>query len=626
MQCRTCAAALPDEARFCLACGADQTDPGSPTTGGAARDESAMLKDLVTRTLAGRYGVERLLGAGGMASVFLAEDLTLGRTVAIKVLPTALAHDERVVARFQREARTAARLDHPNIIPIYRVESEGILNYFVMKYVPGRSLDRLLAEDGLPGRELAERVLLEAGSALEHAHRNGVVHRDVKPANIMLDADDHVILMDFGISKVAETTAELTQTGTVMGTPTYMAPEQILGRTVDGRTDEYSLAVVAYQMVTGRLPFDGETAHAILYQHVHEKPAPPSTLQPGLPAHMDSAVLRALSKDPTARFESVADFAAAFCGVSPDEIAPTRLRGLTPRVAPTVSATPRDRSTEPTRDVRVSQRNPEPPRTGGRPGVTASAATRPLPAPAARPRPLRRWMAGVAAALAASAAVGTWSHAHARAAAATAGATAGATAAARSPLDSSEINRRDLRAAVAPTESAPTPADSGTTAPQSTEGAPERALAAGGAPRPLASDSGVGAPALVRAAADVGAGRRLQAAGATAAPARMTHPLDRRVRDVSATGSGSGAADRGRAAAQATRTAALTVNSEPWGTLSVDGVEVGPTPVAEYPLTVGRTYEIRVDRDGYRSRREMVTVAGPNEIRRRYVLEPAGSP
>ncbi|MFN2400220.1 MAG: protein kinase [Gemmatimonadaceae bacterium] len=192
MDCVTCHIPLPAEARFCHSCGSDVT-LGPSGRGGNAHDEHDQLSELrlrLARTLAGRYVVRELLGAGGMAAVFLADDLTLERAVAIKVLPPDLARDDRVVERFQREAKTAAKLDHPHIIPIHRVESEGGLNYFVMKYVPGRTLESLMAAGAVVPMDFALRILCEAASALGHAHQRGVVHRDVKPANIMLDAQD----------------------------------------------------------------------------------------------------------------------------------------------------------------------------------------------------------------------------------------------------------------------------------------------------------------------------------------------------------------------------------------------------------------------------------------------------
>ena len=270
------------------------------------------LRERLGRTLAGRYEITKLLGRGGMAVVFLAQDLTLERQVAIKVLPPEMSHDAKLIPRFQQEAKTAAKLDHPNIIPIYRVESEGGLDYFVMKYVTGNSLEQLL-EQGPISIDVARRVLREAALALGHAHKRKVVHRDVKPANIMLEEDGRVVLTDFGISKAAQGASQLTGTGTIIGTPHYMAPEQAKGLEVDGRADQYSLAVVGHQILTGKQPFDG-SAHSILYKHVFEPPPPVGDLRPDVPRDLSAALERALAKEPEQRFPTMEDFARAVGG------------------------------------------------------------------------------------------------------------------------------------------------------------------------------------------------------------------------------------------------------------------------------------------------------------------------
>jgi tRNA A-37 threonylcarbamoyl transferase component Bud32 len=270
------------------------------------------LRERLARALEGRYEILRLLGRGGMAAVFLAEDLVLERQVAIKVLPPDMTRDGQLIARFQQEAKTAARLDHPNIIPIHRVESEAGLVYIVMKYVAGQSLEDKLSKGRLP-IPLVRHILREAALALGHAHRRRIVHRDVKPANIMLDEDGRVVLTDFGISKALKATTQITGTGTIIGTPHYMAPEQAKGRQVDGRTDQYALGIVGYRALTGKLPFDGD-AHSILYQQVHEPPPSVVDRRPDTPADLSSALDRALAKDSKARFPNMEEFAAWVSG------------------------------------------------------------------------------------------------------------------------------------------------------------------------------------------------------------------------------------------------------------------------------------------------------------------------
>jgi serine/threonine protein kinase len=261
-------------------------------------DYTYELRERLTRALEGRYEIIRLLGRGGMAAVFLAEDLVLERQVAIKVLPPDMSRDGQLITRFQREAKTAARLDHPSIIPIHRVESEAGLVYIVMKYVAGRSLEEVLEGGRLPFDQV-RHILREAALALGHAHRRHVVHRDVKPANIMLDTEGRVVLTDFGISKALEGTTQITGTGTIIGTPAYMAPEQAKGQEVDGRADQYSLAIVGYRALTGKLPFEGDP-HSILYRDT--------------PPDLRLALERALAKPPRSRFRNMEEFAASVSG------------------------------------------------------------------------------------------------------------------------------------------------------------------------------------------------------------------------------------------------------------------------------------------------------------------------
>jgi serine/threonine-protein kinase len=307
LECFRCHTPIPGNSKFCLSCGADVSGGDGPTSTSSVD----IVRERLQRLIEGKYRIERLLGKGGMGQVFLAHDLTLEREVAIKVLPPDVAQDDHVVRRFQQEAKTAAKLDHPNIIPIYRVESEGGLNYFVMKYISGTSLEDLLdKKEPLPVPEI-QRILWEAACALGHAHQRAVVHRDVKPANIMFDHDGRVMLTDFGISKALQAATGLTATGMIIGTPHYMAPEQGKGAPVDGRADQYSLGVVGYRMITAELPFSGDSVHTIIYKHIYEEPPLASTKRPGIPASLTVAISRALAKEPDQRFPTMEDFATA---------------------------------------------------------------------------------------------------------------------------------------------------------------------------------------------------------------------------------------------------------------------------------------------------------------------------
>jgi len=308
MECVRCHTPLPDNSKFCFACGYDITGGGSLSST-SAQVESLMAR--LQRIVEGEYKLERLLGKGGMGAVFLAQDLTLDREVAIKVLPPDISLDEHVVKRFQQEAKTAAKLDHPNIIPIYRVESDGGLNYFVMKYVAGTSLEDVLEQKQPLTADYIQRVLWEAACALGHAHQRGIVHRDVKPANIMFDHDGRVMLTDFGISKALQAASAFTGTGMIIGTPHYMAPEQAKGQQVDGRADQYSMGVVGYRMITGQLPFGGDSVHTILYKHIFEPAPRTSSIRQDMPPHLSEAISRALAKEVDQRYATMEDFATA---------------------------------------------------------------------------------------------------------------------------------------------------------------------------------------------------------------------------------------------------------------------------------------------------------------------------
>ncbi|HEU4698468.1 MAG TPA: protein kinase [Gemmatimonadales bacterium] len=268
--------------------------------------------DLVKEALSAEYELLEELGRGGMALVYRARDRELEREVAIKVLPFSLAFDAEFVERFQREARTAGGLEHPNIIPIYRVGRSGRVIYFVMKYLRGGSLSTALAERGRLTPPEIRRILVEAGSALGYAAQRGVVHRDIKPDNIMFDEFGHTVLTDFGIAKAASG-QKLTGTGMSIGTPHYMSPEQARAQPIDGRSDIYSLGVVAYQALAGNVPYDGEDSFSIGYKHITE-PVPVPALASADERRLYEVIRRMLMKDPADRFQSCEELVAALQG------------------------------------------------------------------------------------------------------------------------------------------------------------------------------------------------------------------------------------------------------------------------------------------------------------------------
>jgi serine/threonine-protein kinase len=273
LYCSRCGTQNKDTAKFCDSCGLDLTATTPVGATGEAREVTEV--EMVRQQLQEEYEILDELGRGGMAIVFKANEKQLDREVAIKVLPFSLAFDKEFVERFQREARTSARLEHPNIIPIYRVGKSGRVIYFVMKFLRGKPLSSVLASRGaLPPTEI-RRVLAEVARALAYAHKSGIVHRDIKPDNIMFDEHGHAVVTDFGIAKAA-TGGKLTGTGMSIGTPHYMSPEQAKAQQLDGRSDIYSLGVVAFQCLTGGVPFDGEDSFSIGYKHIMEElPTPP---------------------------------------------------------------------------------------------------------------------------------------------------------------------------------------------------------------------------------------------------------------------------------------------------------------------------------------------------------------
>jgi len=262
----------------------------------------------------GPYEIIAPLGEGGMASVFRARQPSLGRDVAIKVIAERMASDEAFRARFRREAEVLARLEHPNIVPIHDYGEEHGVAFIVYRYVPGGTLAGLIGRP-LPLEEVAD-LLAPVAAALDFAHARGIVHRDVKPGNILLTEERAPIVADFGLAALEEpeAAARLTISGSMLGTPGYMAPEQVRGDPVDGQADQYALGIVAYELLTGRLPFTADTAYAAMLKHVQEPPPLPSDYNPEIAATAESALLTALAKNPCERFDTCIAFVRALAG------------------------------------------------------------------------------------------------------------------------------------------------------------------------------------------------------------------------------------------------------------------------------------------------------------------------
>ncbi|MFH0916594.1 MAG: Stk1 family PASTA domain-containing Ser/Thr kinase [bacterium] len=256
---------------------------------------------MIGRVFDDRYEIIRKLGSGGMADVYLANDRLLGRQVAIKILSSRFAHDEQFVERFRREASSAASLNHANIVQIYdRGEAEGTY-YIAMEYLEGRSLKEIILKYAPLSPDLLVSISVQILEALRFAHRRDVIHRDIKPQNIIIDSDGRVKVTDFGIAR-AGSASTMTEAGSILGTAHYLSPEQAQGQPVEAASDLYSLGVVMYEMATGKLPFDGDNPVSIAMQHVHEYPASPRDIAPDIPENLEAVILRSLGKRPTARY------------------------------------------------------------------------------------------------------------------------------------------------------------------------------------------------------------------------------------------------------------------------------------------------------------------------------------
>ncbi|MGA7749578.1 MAG: serine/threonine-protein kinase [Gallionella sp.] len=258
----------------------------------------------------GRYEVLGELGQGAMGVVYKARDPLIDRVVAIKTINLGLAMDEKeeYEGRFYQEAKAAGRLNHPNIVTIYDVGKSGDVAYIAMEFLEGRELRDIMNERGVLPVEQVLDVTAQVALGLEYAHEHGIVHRDVKPSNIMLVRDGHAKITDFGIARMASS-AVRTQTGMVLGSPKYMSPEQVMGKDIDQRSDIFSLGVMLYEMLTGQAPFDGENVNAIMYQTLNVIPAPPNSLNPAVPEMVNFIVAKALTKGLEDRYQNAKDFA-----------------------------------------------------------------------------------------------------------------------------------------------------------------------------------------------------------------------------------------------------------------------------------------------------------------------------
>ncbi len=260
----------------------------------------------------GRYKVVRELGRGAMGVVYHAVDPNIGRPVAIKTIRLGGKPEERerMRERLFREARAAGSLSHPGIVTIYDVEQQGETAYIAMEYVDGKTLDHLLTSSETLAPERIFSVLAQTAVALDYAHQKGIVHRDIKPANIMIAADGTAKITDFGIAK-ATASEQFTLTGTIVGTPHYMSPEQVQGKPVDGRADQFSLGVIAYEILTGDKPFTGDQIHTVVFKIVAEEPPPPNRLNPTLSIAIANTIRKALAKSPDDRFRTCGEFVEA---------------------------------------------------------------------------------------------------------------------------------------------------------------------------------------------------------------------------------------------------------------------------------------------------------------------------
>ncbi len=314
MFCPECGTWNRAAAARCTRCGVPLPDVSAPPLD--IPDEE--LRELRVAT-GNRYTVVKRLGSGGMAHVYLAKHAVLARPLVIKVLHRTLAQEPEMRERFRREAEAAARLIHPHICAIADIGTAGDIEYVAMPYYAGGSMADLLTRRKTVSATTAASIAVQVACALDYAHRHGVVHRDIKPDNILFDEDGNVALTDFGIA-TARFHGRLTANGRAMGTPHYMSPEQAMGKLVDGRSDLYAVGLLLYEMLLGHPPFDGEDSYAVGYKHVHETPVAPDQVDTRIPAGLSAITMKCLSKQAVDRYDrgfELADALIAFLGQAP---------------------------------------------------------------------------------------------------------------------------------------------------------------------------------------------------------------------------------------------------------------------------------------------------------------------
>jgi len=344
----------------------------------------------------GKYLIEAELGRGGMGVVYRAHQPSLERTVAIKLLSSDLIGDPDGVRRFRLEAKSVAKLNHPNIVQVYDIEEEENLLYLVMEFVDGESLDGLITKEALTESRCL-KIVAEIADALHYAHEKGIVHRDVKPANVLMTSEGRVKVADFGLAYLIDREGGVTRTGFLVGSPNYMSPEQATGQKIDRRSDIYSLGVVLFRMLTGRVPFVAESSHAVLFMQVQQEPPDPREMNRNISLVTRGLVLKALNKKPEARFQTMAEFrdallrqAASLTAGIPGEISlevgsPILGGAGAPGAYPSPRVEPPGGITmppaEPTKaTAQMAAPAPEPP---------PAPAQAPAPAPSPAPRPAR---------------------------------------------------------------------------------------------------------------------------------------------------------------------------------------------------------------------------------------------